>query len=419
MAKPLALLTGCTLLTQLCSLAILLLLTRGLSKDQYGAFSFAMTLQSYLLLLGGLGLKVVVIREGTRRPGELDRLAICHLVLTGTVASLLCVLIVAAAAVIPLDGAERTLVGLVAVGNVAACINIQPFFDVHRQQAKSVYILLAAEAAALALIAALSHSARLDLPTVGMTYAGKWAATTALHYGVYHRCVRPLRVAFSIQEVRALLCSSWPVMLSAVVATLPFSAGVFFVRFFQGDASTAVLGLSAQAASAYLVFAALGNRVLQPHIAGPFGLGRKFIKRLALLHGAFLGLLWLGAFSAALIVVEWALDARYREAIVPIGMLLTGAAIHSAGMIGSVYLVVLGEERATLIPSGCASAIYLLGCCLLVPAYSYTGAAVMTVLANLVATVMIVQRVRLRLRGHLARSGPPPGSSAGLDTWGK
>jgi O-antigen/teichoic acid export membrane protein len=407
-------LAACSLLTHLCSVLTVFLLARHLEIDSYGLLIFGLTLQSYLLSLGCLGTKIVVVREGVLHPGRLDEVATSHLVITGCASTLLCALTMAASAIASLNGAERFLLCCFALGNIASCANIYPLFDVHHRQGNSAAITLGAEFVAMLTIAWLCASGRVGLRTVGVTFAGKWVATTVAHYLIYHRYVRRLHFQFSTRALYLLFGSSWPVMFSSLVATLPFSLGIVLVRWWQGDSAVAILGIGQQAALGYIMIATIGSRIIHPHAAAPYGRGTVFLTKLVVLYGGFLLSLLFGATTVGVAMVNLLLNPAYQAAVLPMILLLAGALIHCVGTISTAYLVMMRSEVSSLIANLFALLVYFLGCCLVVPRYSYNGAALMTICAAFVAAAIMIIQVRSKL---ITRSGiqdlPFPAAEAG------
>ena len=68
-------------------------------------------------------------------------------------------------------------------------------------------------------------------------------------------------------------------MLSGLVGMIPLTSGIFFVWWFHGEDDAGIYGLVQQIAVAYMASCAIGTRILQPHIAGPYGHMRSFIKK--------------------------------------------------------------------------------------------------------------------------------------------
>jgi O-antigen/teichoic acid export membrane protein len=387
----------CTVLTNLCSFLALVLLAGHLPVASYGLLAFGLTLQSYLFALGCLGSRIVIVRECMVHPGTVDRVLTSHVLLTGGASAILSMLVLAGAAAAPLSLPERLLLACLAMGNIASCVNIQPFFDVHRRQPTSAFLTLVAEVVALVAIACLCASGNLGLLSAGLTFALKWIGTAMAHYLVYHYSVRPLRLEWGIRSIYSIFPSSLPVMCSSLVATLPFSLGIILVRLGAGDSAAGVLAIAQQAALAYILIATVGNRIIHPQLAGRRSRERHFMRQLVTRYGGFLLVLLLGSATVGATLAGFILGPQYRGAIIPMLLLLTAAMIHCLGGVGSAYLVMKRAEVQPLLANTAGLVFYLAGCCLVVPRYSCNGAAFMTLAATAFGAVIILARVSRHL----------------------
>jgi O-antigen/teichoic acid export membrane protein len=386
-----------TALTQAAAVLTLLLLTNGLGPAGFGVFAFAIALQPYLYLTGTFGTALVLFREGVREPEQLDAITTAYQA-TGLAGSLVVGALTAAIAwFAPISPGERDLICLTALGNVGACLALAPLFDVHHRQPLAGVVGLAVELAALAAVFALARTGTLTLPWVGVVYAVKWWLLTAGQYVLYHLAIRPLRLVFRSERLWRMIRSSLPLAGSTMIAGLPANAGVFFVRLYHGKADAGVFGVASQAAAAYLMFSYLAIRILQPHIAGPYGLDRSFLRKLVLFAALFLVLLAAGGFAVAAGVIVWLLAPEYRAALVPMAVLLGAAVVLSAGVLASSYLVVLHRERTVLIAHAVSAVVYVAGVVVLVPPLANLGAATAAALAAGCGTAWMVAAVRRNL----------------------
>jgi O-antigen/teichoic acid export membrane protein len=385
--------TAATVLSHLCILSVMLILGNVLGPERYGAVTFGLALQSYLFLLGCQGVKQIVVHRGVQHPEQLDHLFTAHLIVTGLAASLAGGGVIMGACFAPISSAERILLSVLAVGNVTACLNIQPLFDAHHQQFKSAAVVLTVEVVGLLFVIGVRSAGLLRVETVGAFFAGKWAMSTVAHYLIYHRTIHRLRLMFVPADVRNLLRSGWPLLFAALVATIPFNAGVFFLRLFHSQTSVALLGLGQQAASAYILAVTIGLRLVQPHAYGPRGLVKAFARKLVLAYGVFLVILLAGMSIAAEVIVNWLLNSSYRSALSPMLVMLGGAFVYGIGGLTSVYLIVFRQERFILIANACASLIYLAAGCIVIPHTSCTGAAVLTTASASLTSVLLIARL--------------------------
>lgn len=392
-AKNLSWLAIYHILAQIAALASVFLLSNGLESDDFGVLTYALAVQSYLFILGSAGIRRVVIREVAGRPERADTVVTSHLAISGTASLVAFLATLAIVQFAPIEVNERILLTLLALGNVAACLNIRSVFDAHHRQPTSAAITLVTELAALLAIVYLVQIDMLTLPYVGGVFAAKWTFASAAHFLLYHTSIRPLRLVFSAENVREMLSSSWSLVLSGLVARTPLTSGIFFVRAFHSE-HTAILGLAQQVARGYSMFTTIGNRILLPHIAGPYGLHKGFIKKMILFLILFRGLLLLAAFGVAAVLVVELLDPVYRQALVPMAILLVARLIGGVSGISTMYAIVLHREPVVLLANVCACGVFVIGCLALVPQYSYYAVAGVAVCAAAVRVVLVVRSVR-------------------------
>ncbi len=387
-----------TALWQTSTVGTVLFLSRGLDPEEFGILNFALTWQTYLTLLGSLACGSVVIREGVQRPDDLDAIGTSFLTLTAASSVIVCAASLIVVGMAPVTGGERWLLALVAAGSVPASMNIQPLFDVHHSQARGVGVGAVAEVLGLLAVTWLWWSGGLTLPALGGVYAAKWGLTSAGQLLVYHARVRRLRWRYSPRDTKRILGLSWPILLAALLVTLPLSASVLLVRLRSGPVDAALVGLGYQVANAYLVLGGLGLQVVQPHIAGQYGLHPGFLRKLALFATLLLGSLAALAFAGGWAVVRFLLPPIYEAAIAPMAWLLVASVLLLVARIAHVYLVRF-EDGAFILMAHLASALlYASAFFLLPPAWVKTGAAVLAPCTVLFATAACLWRVRRRIR---------------------
>jgi O-antigen/teichoic acid export membrane protein len=396
----------CTVLGQACGLCALLLLTGVLGPEKYGALAFALTLQWYMGLVGGIGAGSMVIRDGSQSPQDLDTITTSYFVITGLSSGCIIAVTLLGAAVAPVSAEEGWLLALFAVGNVAVAATPMPLFVVQHRQARGGLIAAVGETFGLAMILFLARSGFLTLPAVGMIYSVKWVAVAVVQFLVYHRTVRPLRWSYCTSHVRRLLHGSWPMMFVALVFYIPLNAGVVLVRTLEGDAEAGIYGIAYQAAGAYYGFAALGVQIVQPHITGPYGVERSFVRKLCLFAALFFGGLALFVGVGALLVIRVILNAAYQSAVIPMAFLVGCALVLLFANLAHIYLLRFQEQRFLLCVHLCEAGVYLGGGALLVARFGFPAAALWAVTTALLGTMACLARVRTRWPERGADASP-------------
>jgi O-antigen/teichoic acid export membrane protein len=381
-AKNLAGLVLFRLLSQGALVGTVLILTRSLSKPEFGSFMVAITLQPYLLLLSGSSLIMVAVREISRDPSKRGTVFGSYVLITGTASLIVFGLTTVAVLLLPLSVAERTLLCLVALGNVAAALDLQPFFDASHEQAKWGALTFSGDLLALVGIVIAWQLDHLTISVLGCLLALKWVVGTLGQYTYLRLTGEAHRIVVSLSTVRSLLRSAWPLTVTQLVTVIPVSGGVFLVRIFHGNAAVGSYGLATQIAAAFTMIAVLAHRIIQPHAAGPHGMERSFFRKMVIFYAIFSGALLVAVIGCTTIVVLGFLPPNYSDVLLLGTVLLVGGMMYSAAGIGGIYLVVLRREVDVLRGSFLTTVIYVVMALLLIPRYAAPAAAVASTVSS-------------------------------------
>jgi hypothetical protein len=158
-----------------------------------------------------------------------------------------------------------------------------------------------------------------------------------------------------------------------LLTSAPMWAGMFLVRGFPAGGEVANYGRAVLAATVYMTIAWLGNRVLAPHIVGPYGPRREFVFKLLGFLGTFHATLLTLGLAGSAAVIWWLLPPDYHSAIVPTALALCTAMVVSLGQPVAVYLLRAKCDTALLVIALAAGGLFLIAAGAAVPAFGSTG----------------------------------------------
>lgn len=362
-------------LGHVCAFVALILLTRSLGPDAFGRVSFALAVQWYLMLLGGLGAGAILVREVARRPDDAERLAASFLTLVSVGAVLLAALHLTTVLLVPLAADERGLHVALALGTSPLAVALVWLFDAFHRQALSAAVIAAAEVLALTALIVLDRAGPLGLPEVGAVYAGKWAAMTVGQFAVFGRFVRRLRGVVDRATIVLLARAGLPVLVSWLVTMIPLTSGILFVRAYHGEAAAGEYGIATQFATGVYLLGVIGNRILQPHLSGPYGLDRGFVRKLAAFELSFVVVLTAVGWAAGLIATRWFLPADYSEVPAILALLLAAVAAILVAGVAQSYLIRFHRERAMMLVNLGGGLGYVAIALVVIPSGGVMGAA--------------------------------------------
>jgi len=373
--RNLSSLLAATAVAQVCGLVSVLLLTRSLGADGYGVFVFWLTIQNYLMILGSAGLRPIIVRELIRRPDALNRLWTAYVAITGGLGILLAVLTIAIGAILTPTPSEQIVLTIIAIGNVAACLNPLPFYDFRHAQGRSAVIMTVSEVTALGIISALYISNNLSLPAAALVFAAKWIGSAAWLWLMLQRDLPEIRWDWSKSEPVRLLSSSWKLVVSALLGTIPLTAGILLVRFYHGDAAAGIFGIAMYAPRALLLLVGQLNRVIQPHIMGPYGFKSTFIGRLLFVYTMFVGFIAICGAAGLWFVITYVLSSDFQPALDSGVIMLSASTLLAVGGLCVQYMVAMNRERVVAIIYILMAMLYLISAIVLIPPYTILGAA--------------------------------------------
>lgn len=346
-------------LSQASSVLSLLYLIDRLSSEDAGRLSTSLTIQTYAALVGGLGLRTILVREVTRSPHKLPQLLVTSFQMTFWSGMLAGVGSIFFAGVFLGGSREEQMMRLwLAGGTWFAVMSPSPFFDAMQRQSASMAIVAGTEL--IAFLALISGRIPLNLSSIGALFAVKWTIACLLHGALLSGMVTSWASQLPKHSRILMLLSAFPLLLTSLVSQLPIAGSVLLVRKWHGPASASIVGLGAQIATAYLLIAGVAFRYVQPLIRSADDL--RDLNRRRYLRNIAWGLL--GAWLAIIVVtwglVTWVLPMTYCEGFPVIAAIGVSGLLGAAGYLGWAVLLALECERAILV-SYVAGAVVFLG----------------------------------------------------------
>jgi O-antigen/teichoic acid export membrane protein len=396
-----------TVLNQLLGAVMILLLAQWWSPADFGSFTTVMAIQAYLLIIGNLGARPLAIREAVRRPDDTPIVFTSFLTTVTIAGALVFIVALLASHVLPLRTGERQLLGWIALGNIAACLQLQPFFDARHRQVLGNLAVLLGELGGVGALVALHQAGRLSLPAAGIVLALKWLIVFVIQAVLYVRAVGALRIKFDSRAVWQMIRSGIPLMLAWLIATVPNVTGVIIIRFSGQLEGAAVLGIAQYVGQSFAALAYLAIAVVQPHINGEFGQTPSFIRKLCLFLSGYLGLSFAALLIAVVYLIPRLLGPAYEPAVLPAIVFLGGGVAAAIANVASVYAIALHAERALILAYGVGVATFLGLAALLVPSASYHGVALANLISNITCALFLLGCIRW-MRSTLARPSATP-----------
>ena len=374
--------------SQACLVAVTLLLTRALAREEFGIFATALSLQGYVVLLGSAGMPAIVTRELVRRPEDASRVASTYFAVAWAIGGAAVVAICVVIRLLEISRVEQFVLTMVVLGSAFACGNPQPIFDAFQRQALPAVVMASSDVLLLGITIILALNGRLTLPTSALLFFCKWLLLNGSLILLAARFV-PLRPA-AVRGSEAVLIwkGAWPILLGSILYLLPNSGGVIIVRWLKGPSEAAAAGLAYQVFQAFAQVSLLFHQVLRPHIFSTYGQETWFVKKALFALLVFLFLLASATLFGVWIVFRLILGAQFADALacclVAVGAGVFLALVYFAG----AYTVAMHAERTNAKIMLVTAAVFILLSFIFVPLYGALAQAAVLAVTQLLCFIM-------------------------------
>jgi O-antigen/teichoic acid export membrane protein len=386
-------------LTAVAGLLMIMVLTRHLGPTEFGYYRTVLTYCAFAAVLADCGLYMINLREMSRPGADAARVAgntlALRFVSTGT-------MLIAAAAVAWATPYDLTVKWGVIIGAaIYTCLQASDFlisvFQSVLKQGRNAVAEVAGAIATLAVVwilATVTHAGAI--PMLGATLLG-----AALAMGISWRLARrlvPFRLSFDLPLWRRFLLAGLPIAAAQILGMAMLRGDALLLSFYQPAAAVGLYGVPAKlfeiATSIPYQFAGLMMPALTAAAKGgrqEFGGTLRNAVDVTALYGVAV-ILALAFFAPQILT----LMAGAEFAAGAPALVFISAAIALAGVTHILRFALVACERPRFVLMGdsiacvCAFAAYFA----LIPSYSYVGAAIGTVVAEVAALICMLSGLK-------------------------
>ena len=380
-----------TIALTLISFAIV---TRYLGVDGFGAYSLVLTFLLLAVTIADLGMTPIGVRELARRPEETHRLVANLLGLRVVVAGAAALVLIALSGVVQYEARVQEGLRLVAPAAIALVLVGVPtiVFQTRLRLELAMVVEVVTSATTLVLVivvtaADLGFSAVL-LATVGGSFLGVVTA-----FVLASRLTR-VRLRFEGAEVRRLAKTSLPVGFFTILGIIHFRIDTVLLSIFKPLADVGVYSVAYRFIEQVLYIPSFFVAAVFPIIASYHSTGDALLKLAIDKSFAFLVILGFPVTAALFVlapdVVNLIAGPEFDEAVTPLRVLVLSSIFFFTNALFSSLLVIYDLERHLAVLAAVVVAGNIALNLVLIPAYSYTGAAVATVITELCGGVALI-----------------------------
>jgi O-antigen/teichoic acid export membrane protein len=362
------------------------IVTRYLGVSGFGAYSLVLTFLMLAVAIADLGTTPIGVRELARRPDQTHRLVGNLLGLRLLFAGLAALALVTLSSIVQYESRVQEGLRLAAPAAIALVLVGVPaiVFQSRLRLELAMVVEIVTAATTLALLIVVT-TADLGFSAVVLATVGGAIVGAGIGYVLAARLTR-LRPHFERGEVQRLTKASLPVGLFMILGIVHFKIDTVLLSILKPLADVGTYSVAYRFIEQMLFIPSFFVAAVFPIIASYHATGDTLLKPAIDKSFAFLIIVALPVAAAAFVlapdIINLIAGDDFSDAVTPLRILLLSSVFFFTNALFSSLLVIYDMERqmAVLVAAVVAGNIALN--LVLIPAFSYTGAAVATVITE-------------------------------------
>ena len=387
------------------TLGTIALATRGLGAEGFGVFRTGQAFLALAVVLGNLGLHIVATRELSVPGADQSRVLANAMALRIVSATLITLLAIGVAWLLPYDHPVRIGILAGAIGTVAQAGHqlLLGLFQEKLRQTGAVVAELTGTLVLLALTALLYVSDGTPAQYLLATSIG-FVVTLAVSWTIAWRMV-PHGLAFDLPYWWMLLRASTPLAIGNVLILLYYRMDTVFLSLLRPVEEVGYYGLATRVQDSVvgvaLLFAGLVMPLLSRQSQNPQGFARTYAMGLDVLGVGVIGVaVVLIGFATPIVTII--AGQGFAESALPLAILSVTIGLHSLTTMIRFAATAIDRQTAVLPGMAAGTAVALIAYWFLIPHLGPAGAALGTVLGEsivLLSASLVVRQGRPELSG--------------------
>lgn len=378
------------------------LITRYLTKNEWGEYSIVLAFGGIFAVLADLGLYQLMVRE-ISKPGADEQKIASHIftlrLLSGLFIFALAPLV---SWLLPYSGETRLGIAIGMIG-FWLLANSQVLMGLFQKRLQMFRVALAELLGRVAQLGLVWLFIRLEYGFFSIVAAlGLSAAVNFALIFFWARRFSYLRLAFDWPFWKQIIRQSYPLAIASVLVMIYFSSDSLFLSILKPAADVGAYRLPYKVLESLIFFPAMFVGLIMPILSRSAQGDRSEFKNIFQRGSDVLMIFALPLVSGTLVlspaIIELLGGGKYSESAAIFNILIVAVGMIFFGTLFSYVLIALERQRSLLWISGVGALFNVIANLIFIPRYSYYAAAVITVLTETLVTVLMAAMIYRLIR---------------------
>lgn len=389
-------------ITTIASLVAVGYLTRYLGVEGYGQLTLILTYLALFGILADFGFFLLQVREVTQKPAQ-EGYIVGNILGLKIVLSIIVFAIAYLASLLIYDNSLITTGILIGSATQAAAILSQVPVSLFQAKLQMQKVAVTNIVARLIYLGLIIWAATADIGLLGVVWMTVIANAAALVMQVVWAWrITPIIPQWDMGYWRKFLIEAWPIGVVVILATIYFRIDTVMLSVMKGDWEVGIYGAPYKIVEVLLTVPTIFMSSVFPVITRALDENWNRAKQIFRKAFDFMALLALPIAFGILVIGTPAMVLIAGPDFVLSGLVLKlliwAAAISFLGGVLNYSIIAAGVQRILVWPYLLATAFNIVANLLVIPRFSYVGAAITTIATELLVIICVAVMIYQRLR---------------------
>ncbi|OAO78694.1 Membrane protein involved in the export of O-antigen teichoic acid lipoteichoic acid [Geobacillus stearothermophilus] len=372
----------------LANFGVSVLLANHLGANAFGTFMFAYTIFNYLIILNNYGLKKYVITNLSSNQKAFHELYSSSLLIKLLLSIITGIILLFLLLNLDMEIPKKVSIIIFFIASFFLAFDLQAFYDSYEKSKVDSFLLILRNLLYFGVTLFLVLVNKANVISVSLVFLATTFLYVLLQYGFIKRYLSSIKLVFRKENIKTVLFGAFPLFWAEVMVNIYDKADIIMLSTMKGDKEVGIYSVATRLVAAIILVVGAAYRVLLPSLSKVDNLEKRnmYISNAVKYLGIITIPITIGGIATSSQLIDFFFNDEYQGSVIALQILLLNVTIVGIGAIFGTVLLAIGEVRYYTFAITCGAVINIIGNFLLIPRYSFIGASITTVLAQLIVS---------------------------------
>lgn len=370
---------------------ISVVLANYLGVNKFGVFMFAYTIFSYLIVLNNYGLKKYVITELPKRYPNSTSALFANTVYIKVMLTIVFGLITLFFSLF--SGYDKSVIILIFICSAfVLAFDLQAFYDTYQKSKVDSYFLVLRNVVYFGVTLLLIGINKASVFSISFAFAITTLLYVILQYLFANRQFNGFEFGLTINKkiIREILHRAFPLFWAELMVNIYDKVDILLLSVMKGDHEVGIYSVASRAVSALILVVGAVYRIILPLLSKSQDQKRnnELIENVVQYLAMIVLPMTVWGILASQQIVDLFYGKSFSDSVIPLQIMVLNATIVGIGSIFGTMLLALGKVRYYTLAITIGGILNVVMNLFLIPLYSYIGASIVTVLTELMVSLV-------------------------------